>query len=58
MKSRPEASDDRTSADNNLKRTRKPSLGHERRSLLDQAEDDEAQAHSNNWRRSHLHAPD
>jgi hypothetical protein len=54
----PEASDDRTSADNSLRRTKKLSLGHERQSTLDQAEDDEAQAHSSNWRRSHLHAPD
>jgi hypothetical protein len=58
MKPRPEASDDRTSADNSLRRTKKRSLRHERQPFLDQAEDDEAQAHSSNWRRAHLHAPD
>jgi hypothetical protein len=58
MKSRPETSDHRTNADNSLRRARKLPPGREKQSLLDQAEDDEAQAHSSDWRHSHLYAPD
>jgi hypothetical protein len=58
MKPRPEASDNRTDAGNSLRRARKLRRGPEKQSLLDQAEDDEAQAHSSDWRRAHLHAPD
>lgn len=57
MKPRPEASEPRTNADNSP-RHRKLPPGPERKSVLDRAEDDAAQAHSNDWRRSHLYAPD
>jgi hypothetical protein len=58
MKPAPEASDDRSDADNRLRRTTRLPLGREKQSRLDQAEDDAAQAHSSDWRRAHLHAPD
>jgi hypothetical protein len=58
MKPRPEASDNRTNADDSLRPTKKLPLGRDKQSLLERAEDDAAQAHSNDWRRAHLHAPD
>jgi hypothetical protein len=58
MKPRPEASDPRTNADNSPRQARKRPPGPEKKSVLDRAEDDAAQAHSNDWRRSHLYAPD
>lgn len=58
MKPMLEASDDRTDADNRLRRAGKLPPGREKQSRLDRAEDDAAQAHSSDWRRAHLHAPD
>lgn len=58
MKPRPEASDDRTNAEERLRPARKRPPGPEKQSRLNLAEDDEAQAHSSDWRRSHLYAPD
>jgi hypothetical protein len=58
MKPRSEASDPGTNADNSPRQTRKLPPGPEKKSRLDRAEDDAAQAHSNDWRRSHLYAPD
>ena len=58
MKPTPEASGDRTDADSSLRRTSRLPLGREKQSRMDQAEGDAAQAHSSDWRRAHLHAPD
>lgn len=58
MGPKPEASDQRAGADDTLRRADKPPPGRKKQSLLDKAEDYEAEAHSNDWRHSHLHAPD
>jgi hypothetical protein len=58
MKPMPEASDHRTGADDSPRRAKKSPAGPEKQSVPDKAKDDKAQAHSNDWRRSHLHAPD
>jgi hypothetical protein len=58
MKPTPEASGDRTDAENSLRRARNVTPGREKQSRLDQGEDEAAQAHSSDWRRAHLHAPD
>lgn len=58
MKPRPEASDHRTNADNSPRQAKELPPGSGKKSVLDRAEDDAAQAHSNDWCRSHLYAPD
>jgi hypothetical protein len=58
MKPRPEASDNRTHADSSPRRAKKLPPGREKQAVLDRADDDAAQAHSSDWRRAHLHAPD
>jgi hypothetical protein len=54
----PEASDYRTVAEDALQQARKLPPGREKKSLLEKAEDCQAQAHSSDWCRSHLRAPD
>jgi hypothetical protein len=58
MNPRPEVSDNRSNADNSLRRVKKLSPGREKQSPLDRADDDATQAQSGDWRRAHLHAPD
>jgi hypothetical protein len=58
MKPGPEVSDNRSNADNSLRRAKKLPPGREKQSPPDRSDDDAAQAHSNDWRRAHLHAPD